>query len=128
MACIGKIIRTGTPTQKRGLFTTLGGKSPLRAEDLDHEPPVIEMPVPSLKRTFDELEDIARYTMALHELATQCSTLLVYEYAQKALFQPLFLCTVTFRGVTYEGEARNKKTAKHIASRNACEAVGLRVI
>ncbi|RVX74436.1 hypothetical protein B0A52_01562 [Exophiala mesophila] len=120
---IGKIMRTGTPAQKRALLATMSGKPAPRVEEGLDLVPAAPTPTQGLKRKHDEVEDLAPYSILLNEYASQAGVLLRFDYTTMATSPPRFRCRMTLENETYTGEARNKKAAKQIACRNACVAL-----
>ncbi|KIV89995.1 hypothetical protein PV10_07345 [Exophiala mesophila] len=122
---IGKIILTGTPAQKRALLATMSGKpAPQGEEGLDLVP-ATPTPTQGRKRKHEEVEDLAPYSIFLNEYASQAGVILKFDYTNIAMSPPRFRCRITLEDDTYTGEARNKKTAKQVACRDACVALNL---
>lgn len=74
-----------------------------------------------------QLDEIARYTTLLHEQGQMICAMPVYdEYRQSARSGlPWFSTTVRFRGVEGHGSGPTKKIAKHTASKDACDKLGI---
>lgn len=72
--------------------------------------------------------DLAKYTMLLNENAAHCGEDLNWnEKDIGSLRKPRFRISITFRGVSAEGEGSKKKDAKHEAAFRACQKLGLRL-
>ena len=124
MTAIGKIVRIGTSEVKRGLLATLhaGEAAPMdmpengRTSTLRAEQP-IGNPAPA---------DLAGYTMALKEYGDRHGDLPVYSYRTVSLSPHYFDCVATIGGRAFEAGAKSKKLARHLASQEACQSLGVK--
>jgi Double-stranded RNA binding motif len=69
--------------------------------------------------------EIWRYTSRLWEEGTLFGQLPIVKNKMLRSIPPLFKVTVDFKGTRGEGEASNKKQAKHIASKDICDKLGI---
>ena len=70
---------------------------------------------------------IARSTVLLKEHGDQVGQSPQYSSQTVTLEPPLFKGIVCFNGLTFEGSGRTKREAKHQASKEACDYLGLKV-
>ncbi|KAJ9303855.1 hypothetical protein DTO217A2_6665 [Paecilomyces variotii] len=74
-----------------------------------------------------QLDGIARYTSLLYEQGQMLCAM--PEYEEQGEFSstglPWFSATVRFRGVEGHGSGPNKKIARHAASKDACDKLGI---
>lgn len=71
--------------------------------------------------------NIALYTMVLKEFGDSSGDEPSYSSVQHSLDPPNFEVTVSVQGRVFEGRARTKKQAKHLASQKACQSLGLSI-
>lgn len=104
-----------------------------------HRQPVVESSVtmtpPQAQQTLQPLAnpatvpgtvvDMHKYTSALKEHGDSHGTLVAYQKRSLNHYPPSWQCVATFGDVTGEGIARNSQQAKHIASKQVCEMLGL---
>jgi hypothetical protein len=69
--------------------------------------------------------EIWRYTSRLWEEGTSFGQFPIVKDEMLRSFPPLFRVTVDFKGSRGEGEALNKRQAKHIASKDVCQKLGI---
>ncbi len=125
MTTIGTTVCTGTALEKRRALDVLHGcvsYSPVAAQSLSQS-------AKSWQTSLDcvpPLIDLARYTMALQEHGDRHGEAPVYSYQTLSLYPPHFECAVTIQGGSYKSGAKSKKLARHLASREACEALGVK--
>lgn len=75
----------------------------------------------------DEGSRIAMYTMKLHEWCAKRGKHMQYDDEQLSVDPPQFQVQVRVEGSMFTGKAKKKTMAKHIASKQACEALDIRV-
>lgn len=75
----------------------------------------------------DEGNMIARYTSKLIEWCTQKSKNIAHDDVHLSIDPPQWMVRVNVEGATFTGRAKKKTMAKHIASKQACEELGIRV-
>ncbi len=83
---------------------------------------------PNAHPTESNAPDIALYTMALKERGDLLGVVPAYIEETLKLSPPTFKVTVKFQDITSQGFGRTKRLAKHEASKNACEFLGLKVL
>jgi dsRNA-specific ribonuclease len=71
--------------------------------------------------------DVARFTTLLKEYGDHNDEPPKYTHQTVSVEPPLFKYSVTLKGVRGEGKGRTMKMAKHQASKDACQRLGLRV-
>ncbi|QKX61723.1 uncharacterized protein TRUGW13939_08878 [Talaromyces rugulosus] len=69
--------------------------------------------------------EIWRYTSRLWEEGTSSGQVPAVTDELLRRFPPLYKVTVDFKGLEGEGQAPNKKQAKHIASKDICQKLGI---
>ncbi|KAL6238319.1 hypothetical protein BDW75DRAFT_247697 [Aspergillus navahoensis] len=87
---------------------------------MESEQPTIELQVPDRSSV-----EVWRYTSRLWEEAQCCNELPEVHNEMIGGFPTRFRCAVKFRGRQGKGEASSKKQAKHIASKDVCEQLGI---
>lgn len=139
LALVGMIIRTGNEDEKRTVISILRRRPETATVD---ERQKAEVPKPKQREKRikgfprdDEPRKVAlasannaQYTMTLKELGDESGVSPQYSLETLSLDPPMFKATVSFRDTTVHSTARTKKEAKHQASRQACEQLGLKVI
>jgi hypothetical protein len=147
LSLIGNIIRRGQPEKTKALRLILHGFTKSHNVGVSRYihnssvgeqsagPPAIEahngsgerLPSPSSTpaEEEDDLIDISQYTMTLKEHCDRSGTVLSYEGTRVSFNPPLFRESISIKGEKVTGEGRNKKLAKHRASKLACAALGL---
>lgn len=76
-------------------------------------------------RSHEYQVDIAKYTSILKEKGDKAGFVPSYNFKQTQLMPPLFKAVVSFQDYVFDGSGRTKQQAKHVASREACNALGL---
>lgn len=148
MIFVGVVHSAGDAQTKQRLATAVrsGGLPPLNAQAGQHSPtprpfsPLIHQPGqqhPSSSRPHALVEEmhsqpgedlnIPRYSMALKEYGDQTGYAIEWNNRQISISPLQFTCDVTVQGLTFQGTARNKKLAKHSASRTACRSIGIEI-
>ena len=114
---IGLVTRQGlrnqqVPTASNGFHFTLSG---------------VLHPVFPQQNVISSADDKSRYTSRLMEYGQEKSVLPVYEYAtiSPTGTPSIFRCRVRFQGIDTNASASSKKSAKHEASFNACNMLGI---
>lgn len=107
---IGVIVRQGSSDEKRLLRYAVRKFSHGRNVDGQKE---------------DVQLDLSRFTTVLKEYGDHIGELPKYTSRPLSQEPPLFKYTVTLKGVKGEGTGRTMKKAKHQASKDACERLGL---
>jgi hypothetical protein len=69
--------------------------------------------------------DISQYTTALKEHGDKVGEVPDYDYERVSLVPPLFRARVTFKEINATGEGKTKKLARHRASKEALNRLGL---
>lgn len=69
--------------------------------------------------------DISKYTSILKEKGDVAGFMPQYNCKQITLMPSLWKAVVSFQDYVFEGSGRSKQQAKHVASREACKALGL---
>lgn len=75
----------------------------------------------------DEGNRTAMFTMKLNEWCAQRGKHIQYDDEQLSVDPPQFQVHVRVEGSTFTGKAKKKAKARHIASKQACEALDIRV-
>ena len=110
--------RVGNLIQSRGA-TTLPGRG--LASDGPPSPPA------SIDTDMHTEMPLAFCTMRLQEWSTKRQKNVEYSDRQLSLDPPRWEVTVKVDGTSHTATARTKNQAKHIASKNACEELGIDV-
>lgn len=85
-------------------------------------------PPDSFSLEVDEGNMIARYTSKLIEWCTQKGrNNIAYDDLHLSIDPPQWQVRVNVEGATFTGRAKKKTMAKHIASKQACEELGIRL-
>lgn len=128
----GAVIRKGTTKQKNALIATLQKSRRTETGDASSGFGSREINV-SQRESHSEpnrpaATELARYTMALEEHGVKEGFKPDYRY-QIVNNDPLtFKATLYFKGFTFEGSAKTKKIAKHLASKDACVFLKIELI
>jgi hypothetical protein len=151
LTLIGNIVRTGRRSEKSALLaclrrnrgvdpssgshehlqtsTTNGHAVPRPREGMWPGRPVIpreQRPTP-LNEQDESHEGMAKYTMALKEHGDRIDAQPSYRTNMISQNPPRFMSIVSFEGSEENGESRNKRDAKHIASRKMCERLSIQI-
>lgn len=88
-----------------------------------------ERSAPTTPLTTTALADaeLPRYTMALKEYGDSSGPMPCYDFSCITLDPPLFRAKVTIGNLSFEESASSKKQAKHLASRRACQSLGVSI-
>lgn len=133
---IGSICRQGSVAEKRALLSALRKGESNRSFDqrsgLDSSKSQ-KQPYESLERSNEHqtggdigsMTDIGYYTMVLKEHGDKIGVAPDYKTKTITLVPPQFRAILSFQGSTYDGQASNKKEARHKASKKACERLQL---
>ena len=131
----GAIIRKGTPKQKALLISSLQNSKQATPLEIGTAPSTVDTGVVNPLREWMPPQangvaaaEIARYTMAIGEYAVREGIEAKYNYQQMSHDPPVFKVTLHVKGFTFEGKAKTKKTAKHVASKDACEFLKIKLI
>ena len=71
--------------------------------------------------------DLPRYTSALKEYGDQQGVAYSCPTRQISTMPVRSRCVIQVEGRTYDGVARSKKEAKHLASQQACQLLGIEI-
>ncbi|KAK0888237.1 hypothetical protein LTR02_016499 [Friedmanniomyces endolithicus] len=71
--------------------------------------------------------EIARYSTAWYEYGERTGHKPLYDIPCVTLNPPLFRATLCIEGQSFDDTAANKKLAKHLASQQACQSLGIRI-
>ena len=85
--------------------------------------PAIPCPSRRAYAIFGNETVLAHYSMALKEHGNSIGKEVLYDIRPSVLRPSMFRALVDVNGSRYEGEARTKREAKHLASRAACRAM-----
>jgi len=151
LTLIGNIVRTGRRGEKSALLACLrrssrsrgvdpssdsqghprtstsnGRAEPFPQEGMWPGRPALSSPTPPAEQ--DGLpEEVAKYTMALKEHGDRIDAQPSYRTNMISQNPPRFMSIVSFEGSEENGESRNKRDAKHIASRKMCERLSIQI-
>lgn len=73
----------------------------------------------------DDDQDVWKYTSALKEKGDRHGFVPAYNIQRVSLTPSVFKAVVSVQGYVFEGRGRSKQQAKHMASREACTALGI---
>lgn len=85
-----------------------------------------DIPLPGDVTEIDD-PDLPRYTSALKEYGDQRGQAYSWPTRQISTTPVRFRCIIRMDGRTYDGVARSKKQAKHLASREACQDLNIEI-
>ena len=74
-----------------------------------------------------EASELSRYSMVLHEYLSQRREQLSWNETRLTVHPPAFEASVSIQGLSFTGAGSNKKVARHLAAREACESLGITV-
>lgn len=106
------------------IIQTRGGTVAINLDPPQALPP---SPPGSIDVEMDEGNKIAMFTMKLNEWCTQRAMNMSYDDTQLSVDPPLWQVQVRVEGATFTGRAKKKAKARHIASKQACEALEIHV-
>ena len=69
--------------------------------------------------------DLARYTTVLKEYGDRRGLVVSWPTEQISMVPVKFRCVAQIEDRVFDGKAGNKRRAKHLASREACNALGI---
>jgi hypothetical protein len=100
---------------------------PVRTITRQPTTPHLSAQVDSLISQYQEKQtnENAKYTSLLYEHGNMICSVPEYEEQQIRMSPQWFSVVVRFRGIEGYGEGPNKKTAKHLASKDACDKLGI---
>jgi hypothetical protein len=84
-------------------------------------------PLPNPAESLDTAIDMHRYTSTLKEYADNHRGSVHYQTSHLSSYPAQWHCAATFGSFTAEGEGCSVKEAKHVASKEICELLGLNV-
>lgn len=73
----------------------------------------------------EDIEQLPRYAMRLNEYAQSQDFRIKWDESELSMDPPKFRAATRIDGATFEGMASNKKTARHLAAKQACIAFGI---
>jgi hypothetical protein len=134
---IGKLTLSGSQTGERDLEMLIGGEISSNERDTvpangstaargDQLPGGHQAVAPSSLNIASDMQ-VAHYSMALKEYGDKVGRESRYDFEPCSTHPSLFTARVHVNGSQYEGMARTKKQAQHLASRAACQAIGITV-
>lgn len=129
----GHILRFGSTKEKRILLLVLRGsiKGQIGGRE-DPNPTVIQRrgdgtTIPELEYVSINKSPSQTATSALKEYGDQVAETPRYSLQRTCIDPPAFQAILSFRGLTFEGTARNGKQARNEASKKACQRLGIRI-
>lgn len=139
LALVGMIIRSGNEKETRAMISilrrhseasTINGRQKAEVpKPKEREDRTKVLPGGDTSRKVTPVSaNSAQYTMILKELGDESGVAPKYSLETLSMDPPLFKAQVSFRDITFESTARTKKEAKHRASRQACEHLGVKII
>ena len=75
--------------------------------------------------SLEEDPDLPRYTVLLKENGDMKGQEPQYHFSQTSLYPPMFEVVLRYGAISYRGKATSKKKAKHLASIQACNDLGI---
>jgi len=132
LSLIGRIVRRGSAKEKRSLLATLRKFQNIAPQTSGFQQKTYAQDIPTdarnLMETRSAVSATSRFTGLLKEHGDQIGVTPQYRSQTVSLEPPLFKEILNFQGFTFEGQGRSKKQAKHQASKEACEFLGLQAI
>lgn len=135
LTLIGTIMRSGGRKERRTMLSSLhefGGAAPqLRARaggGTEAWARAEQTPFSGTTRSVHgafSVAGLAKYTIALKEHGDLVGAQPSYTVAMESLDPPSFRAVVSFEGLKYDGTARTKKDARHLAAAKMCEGLGI---
>jgi hypothetical protein len=104
------------PNSNGGLHVTLSGIIYPTDQQFQIAQPVASYPQ----------QDKSRYTMALMEHGQKTGAVPAYEFAILSQTPPSHRCYLNIQGISTSATASTRKEAKHQASSNACQILGIK--
>lgn len=135
---IGNLTLSGSQTGERDLEMLIGGEISSNGRETvpanestaawgDELPGRHQAVAPSNLSVASDMQ-VAHYSMALKEYGDKVGRESRYEFEPSSTHPSFFTARVLVNGSQYEGmEARTKKQAQHLASKAACQAIGITV-
>jgi hypothetical protein len=134
---IGRLTLSGSQTGERDLEILIGGETSSNERDTipangstaargDQLPGRHQAVAPSNLNIASDMQ-VAHYSMALKEYGDKIGREPRYDFEPSSTHPSFFTARVHVNGSQYEGTARKKKQAQHLASRAACQGIGITV-
>jgi len=134
---IGRLTLSGSQTGERDLDMLIGGETSSNERDTipanestaargDQLPGRHQAVAASNLNIASDMQ-VAHYSMALKEYGDKVGREPRYVVERSPTHPSFFAARVDMNGSQYEGMARTKKQAQHLASRAACQAIGIAV-
>ena len=119
------LVRDGYPVRRDNVTTASNSSDHEQAEHAQHAT-VSDVQV-SENAAQDHQLDFSRYTTALQHHGDACGSLVSWTISQISTAPIRFRSIASFEDISCEGVAKNKKEAKHLASREACRILRISV-